>query len=111
MKYYIEAWKATPVWIGLSKEERAAYMAQLGPAIQQLGEQGVEIVSWCVNDADTYNRLDQDFFAIWKFPTDELAKSFEAMVEGAGWYTYFAQVNMKGSPSGPQDIIGMLINM
>lgn len=111
MKYYIEAWNARQAWLGLSQEERGAYIAQLGPAIQQLTEQGVEIITWAINDGDTDNRLGYDFFAVWKFPSDEMAKNFEGLVHGAGWYNYFDQVNMKGSPAGPQEVLGHIIGM
>lgn len=111
MKYYIEAWSAKQAWLDLSVEERAAYMGQVGPAIQQFLDQGVEIITWSDNDGDTYERLEYDFFAVWKFPTDELAKSFEELVTAAGWYNYFGQVNLKGSPGNPTDIIGKMINL
>ncbi|HTE01876.1 MAG TPA: DUF6616 family protein [Mucilaginibacter sp.] len=111
MKYYIEAWTPRQTWLDMSPEQRGAYMAQLGPAIQQLSEQGTEIISWGVNDDDTHNRLGFDFFAIWKFPNEELAKTFEGLVVDAGWYNYFEQVNIKGSPASPDDIIGKLIGM
>jgi hypothetical protein len=111
MKFYVEAWSAKQAWLDLSAEERGAYMGQVGPVIQQLMEQGVEIVSWSDNDTDTVERLGHDFFAVWKFPTDELAKSFEALVTGAGWYNYFTQVNLKGNAGGPEEIIGKMINM
>jgi hypothetical protein len=111
MKYYIEGWNAKQAWIDLGAEERGAYMAQLAPAIQQLIEQGVEIISWGANDADTDKRMGFDFFAIWKFPSDDIAKTFETMVAGAGWHNYFEQQNMKGNPATPQEVIGALISM
>ena len=111
MKFYVEVWSAKQAWLDLSIEDRGAYMAQVGPAIQQLLEQGVEIITWGENDTDTVERLGHDFFAVWKFPTDELAKSFEALVTGAGWYNYFDQLNLKGDAASPQDIIGKLINI
>jgi hypothetical protein len=52
-----------------------------------------------------------DFFAIWKFPSDEFAKTFETMVADAGWHNYFEQQNMKGNPASPQEVIGTLIGM
>ncbi|TSD64048.1 hypothetical protein FFF34_015965 [Inquilinus sp. KBS0705] len=111
MKFYIEIWKAKQAWLDLSIEQRGAYMAQLGPSIQQLAEQGVEIITWADNDADTFKRVDYDFFAIWKFPTDGLAKAFEDLVNGAGWYNYFDQLNIKGNAGGPEEIIGKMINL
>lgn len=108
---YIELWKAKQAWTDLPTEERGAYMTALGPAIQQLMENGTEIVSWGKNNDATFNKADYDFFAVWTFPTEEAAKSFETMVEGAGWYNYFDQVNAMGNTSTPQDVIGQLIAM
>jgi len=106
---YIELWKAKQEWINLSKEERGNYMTALGPAIQQLMEAGVQIVSWGTNEAATFSKADFDYFAVWTFPNEETAKGFEKMVEGAGWYNYFDQVNAMGNALSPQDVIANLI--
>jgi hypothetical protein len=111
MKMYVELWKAKTAWKDLSKEERGNYMNLLGPAIQQLLDYDVKIISWGVNDSSTFNRAGYDFFAVWTFPNDEAAQSFEKMVEGAGWYNYFEQVNAKGDSSTPQEVIGKMIDM
>jgi hypothetical protein len=106
---YIELWKAKQAWMDLSKEERGNYMNALGPAIQQLVENGVQIVSWGANDNSTFSKADYDYFAVWTFPNTEAAKSFEKLVEGAGWYNYFDQVNLMGTAGGPQEVIGKMI--
>ena len=106
---YIELWKAKEAWIHLSAEERSNYMAALGPAIQQLLESGVKIISWGSNEQATFNKVDYDYFAVWTFPDTNAASQFEKMVEGAGWHTYFDQVNAMGTAATPQDIIGQMI--
>ena len=106
---YIELWKAKQGWHDLSREERGNYMTALGPAIQQLLENGVQIVSWGTNEASTFSRADYDYFAVWTFPNAEAAQSFEKLVEGAGWYNYFDQVNVMGNAGSPQDVIGKMI--
>lgn len=111
MKTYIELWKAKSSWKNLSKEDRQSYMGQLGPAIQQLMENGVEIVNWGTNDSSTFKRADYDFFGVWRFPNVEMAHEFEKMVESVGWYDYFEQVNLMGDASAPQDIIPKMIDM
>lgn len=108
---YIELWKAKQAWLELSKEERGTYMTALGPAIQQLTENGVQIVSWGVTDASTFSKTDYDYFAVWTFPTIESAQGFEKLVESAGWYNYFDQVNAMGSAVSPQDVIGKMIEL
>ena len=100
---YIELWKSKQAWLDLSTEERGAYMTALGPAIQQLLDNGVQIVSWGANEASTFSKVDYDYFAVWTFPDTEAAQGFEKMVEGAGWYNYFDQVNAIGNSVTPQE--------
>jgi hypothetical protein len=108
---YIELWKAKQAWIDLSKEERGKYLTALGPAIQQLMESGVQIVSWGSNDTATFSKADYDYFAVWTFPDTPTAQQFETMVEGAGWYNYFDQVNAMGTSTSPQEVMGKMIEM
>lgn len=111
MVTYIELWKAKQTWEGMTKGEREDYMNSLGPAIQNLTEKGVEIVSWGVNDDSTFSRGDYDFFAVWTFPDEGAAKDFEKVVEGTGWYNYFDQVNIMGKTQRAQDVIRHMIEM
>ena len=111
MKSYIELWKAKAAWLDLSKEERGNFLSQLGPHIQNLANNGVEIISWGVNEDTTFNKAPYDFFAIWNMPNDEMVKEFENLVEGAGWYNYFEQVNACGVATTPKEVIGKLINI
>jgi hypothetical protein len=108
---YIELWKAKQAWLDMSKDERGKYMTALGPAIQGLVENGAQIVSWGNNEASTFCRGAYDYFAVWTFPNIETAKNFEKLVEGAGWYNYFDQVNVMGTAGGPQDVIGKMIEL
>lgn len=106
---YIELWKAKLAWTDLPKEERANYMAGLGPAIQQLLDNGVQIVSWGENESSTYSRIDYDYFAVWTFPDIEAAHSFQKLVVDVGWYNYFEQINAMGNATTPQEILGKMI--
>ncbi|MGZ3915017.1 MAG: DUF6616 family protein [Flavisolibacter sp.] len=106
---YVELWKAKQAWLDLPKEERGTYMNALGPAIQQLMENGAQILSWGTNEAATFTRAEYDYFAVWTFPNREAAQGFEKMVEGAGWYNYFDQVNVMGNAGSPQEVIGQMI--
>lgn len=108
---YIELWKSKQSWKDLSKEERGNYLTALGPAIQQLMESGVQIVSWGNNLAETFSKAAYDYFAVWSFPNVETAQNFEKMVEGAGWYNYFDQVNAMGNATSPQEVMGAMIDM
>ena len=106
---YIELWKAKQAWTDLSKEEKGNYLAAIGPAIQQLLESGVQIISWGNNLSSTFSKADYDYFAVWSFPDVEAAQNFEKIVEGAGWYTYFDQVNAMGNSVTPQEVMTTMI--
>lgn len=102
---YLELWNAKDAWKNLTKEEKGEYLAQIGPAIQQLTEMGIEIVTWSVNAEDTHHRADYKYFAVWKAPSVEAIKKFEEIVDGAGWHDYFDQVNLMGPQGTPEDVI------
>ncbi|ANE52663.1 DUF6616 family protein [Flavisolibacter tropicus] len=106
---YIELWKAKSTWNDLSKEERENYTNGLGPAIQKLLDNGVQIISWGANDTATVKKVGYDYFAVWSFPSEDAAREFEKMVESVGWHNYFDQVNASGMTTSPQEVIGQMI--
>lgn len=108
---YIELWQAKQSWVNLSMEDRSNYLTALGPAIQQLLTDGVQILSWGINDGSTFHRADFDYFAVWSFPDEKAAVNFEKMVEAAGWYNYFDQVNARGATGTPQDVMAHMMSL
>jgi hypothetical protein len=111
MKIFIEFWKAKEAWHQLSKEERGSYVAQIGPVMEDLVSKGVLIDAWGVNDDSSPYKANYDFFAITKLPSQELLENFQAIVEGAGWYNYFEQINMTGEDIGAEKVIGKMIDL
>jgi hypothetical protein len=108
---YIELWQAKQSWINLSAEERGNYLTALGPAIQQLLSDGAQIVSWGINDGTTFRRVDFDYFAVWSFTDEKAAIAFEKLVESAGWYNYFEQVNARGNAGSPQEVMAHMMSL
>ena len=111
MIYFIELWNAKPTWMALSPKERGQYMAQIGPHIQKLLEKGVKVLTWSDNDPKTSQKAAFDYFAIWTFPDQETANGFEELVEAAGWYNYFEQVNVMGRENTVENLIGQLVQL
>ena len=109
MKIFIELWKAKDTWKQLSLSERQAYVAQIGPVMEDLMKKGVVIEAWGINEDATPFASEYDFFAVTKLPSRELLSEFEAIVEGAGWYNYFDQVNVSGSAMTPEEVIGKMM--
>jgi len=111
MKIFIEFWKAKDVWHQLTKDERIAYVEKMGPVMEDLVSNGVTIDSWGLNSDTSPFKADYDFYAITKLPTQELLDSFQAVVEGSGWYNYFEQINVSGDDLGAETVIGKLIDL
>jgi haloalkane dehalogenase len=109
MKIFIELWKAKDAWKKLPLSERQTYVAQIGPVMEDLIKRGVVIEAWGINEDETPFASEYDFFAVTKLPSHELLTEFEAIVEGAGWYDYFDQVNVSGTAMTPEEVIGKML--
>src|SRR5690606_24978685 len=106
---FMEMWKPKEAWLKMSRTERQQYLGQLGPAIQSLLENGVEIITWSLNELATPLTTDHVYLGVYKFPSEALTVQFEQMVEQAGWYNYFDQTNAKGALNTPQAIMGHML--
>jgi hypothetical protein len=111
MKVFIELWNAKDAWKELSLKDRQDYMAQIGPVMEDMMSKGLEITAWGMNEDETGHKSEYDFFAVSKMPTDELLKEFQSIVEAAGWYNYFEQVNLSGSLMTPEEVIGKMLEL
>lgn len=111
MQCFIELWKAKDAWLALSKEARTEFVGQIGPAVQTLVDNRMEIVNWGVNDNASPYRGEYDFWSVMKFPDKAAVENFENIVEAAGWYTYFDQINISGNGTMPDEVIGRLIEL
>jgi len=111
MKVFIELWKAKGAWKALPLAERQAYAAQLGPVTQNFVDKGAVLEAWGMNTDETEYRAAYDLFAVTKFPSEALLKEFQDIVETAGWYAYFDQVNLSGSLMSPEEVVGNIIEI
>ena len=111
MKVFIELWKAKNAWKTLPVADRQEYVAQIGPVMQDLISKGAVIEAWGLNEDKTAYRAAYDFFAVTKFPSEALLKEFQAIVDAAGWYTYFEQVNLSGTLMTPEEVIGKMLEL
>ena len=89
MYIFVECWKARPDWLAFTPAGRGSYMAEPGKGIAELMKSGVEIVFWSMNDPGISNRGSYDSFAVWKFPTKDLADGFEQIVSPASFRVFF----------------------
>jgi len=111
MKIFIELWKAKDAWKKMPLSERQNYVGQIGPVMQDMISKGVVIEAWGLNEDTSVHNAGFDFFGVTKFPTPELLKEFETIVEGAGWYNYFEQVNISGTVMSPEEVIGKMLEI
>ncbi len=106
---FIELWSANENWKALDQELRADYLSKMKPSIPKFMEQGAEIIAWGHNDKIDDHRAPFDYYAIWTFPNQDLIVQFKDLLQGAGWYNYFDQVNICGDAHAPDPIIGHMI--
>lgn len=111
MKFFIEFWKAKATWHQLPIEKRVAYVTQMQPVMEELALKDVVMDAWGENTDTTMYKADFDFYAITKFPKQEVLESFQTVLEKAEWYTYFEQVNMSGTNLGMEAVIEKMINL
>ena len=111
MKVFIELWKAKDAWKVLPIADRQEYVAQIGPVMQDLISKGAVIEAWGLNEDETQYRAAYDFFAVTKFPSAALLNEFQEIVDAAGWYTYFEQVNLSGTLMTPEEVIGKILEL
>lgn len=49
------------------------------------------------------------FVAVWQMPSTAEVETFRAVVSGAGWYTYFDQINIASLLVPPEVVIERLV--
>ncbi len=111
MHLYVELWKAKSIWLALSDEARQRYIEGIGPKIEGLLKDGVDIVGFSLVDDDTPHRADYRYLAVWKMPSRALVEQFEASFEKGGFHDYFEQVNACGELVSPVAVFGHMIGL
>ena len=105
MYLYLELWKAKDEWRALTEVERETFVGGLAPSISKLTEQGVELIGFSFNDEDVIHRADFTYMAAWRMPSKDLALQMEHLVNDAGFYHYFEQINARGEVSPPETVL------
>jgi hypothetical protein len=108
MYVYVELWKPRPAWRALGAAERRTFIEGIGPSVGQLTNDGIELLAFAVNDADTEYRADFDWIAVWRMPTKELALVLERAVIDIGFHEYFEQVNARGAIVMPDAVLAAM---
>ena len=98
---FVEMYNYKQKWIKLSTPERRTFVETLGRALAELEAQGVEVLTYAVNDPDTDHRAPYDFFCVYRVPEVGLQRMFEDGIAASGWYDYFDQVNLSGAARTP----------
>jgi len=108
MLLYIELWNPRQKWLDMTPEERGAYMEKVGPVMQETMSWGLEMVGWSVCKGDSAG---YQYMAVWKIPDESIVHKLEEAVTQAGWHEYFEQVNSWGTLTGPDEVIGDMVQV
>lgn len=102
---FIELFNYKDAWRDLPQEQRDGYAQAVLGAISMQAASGIEVISWGFNDRATDQRAPYDFYCVYKTPSAEYQRQFEAEIGAAGWYDYFDQVNISGGLSTPEAVL------
>ena len=102
---FIELYNYRQSWHALPVDERRRFSALIQADAQGLIEHGVEVIGWGMNDPDTDRRAHWDFFCVYRVPSAEFQRAFEAKINSSKWYEYFEQVNVSGASLSPSALL------
>jgi haloalkane dehalogenase len=102
---FIELYSYRASWHALPAGERRRFADLILADAQGLTEHGVEVVGWGMSDPDTDRRAPWDFFCVYRVPSAEFQRAFEAKINSSKWYEYFEQVNVSGASLSPSALL------
>lgn len=112
MRSYIltEIWSAKPEWRNLPQQSRQDFFEnKVGPFIQQMVEQGAQIIACAINDNDGPERSPHTYMAIWDLPDKAFSDRLEQGAKALGFLDYFEQTNFSGSIIPPPEMNAHMI--
>lgn len=108
---YVEIWKPREKWLGMSAEERKAFISKMGENIGELQKKGVELLHFAIADENVPYRAPFRYIAVWAMPGAAAAEALEDDVEKAGFHDLFEQVNARGASISPEKIFADMIEV
>jgi hypothetical protein len=102
---FIELYNYRPGWKELSADDRQVFANTVANEVKGLAQHGVDVIAWGMNDQATAYRAPYDFYCVYKVPSAEFQRSFDAAVEASGWYNYFEQVCVSGKALTPEELL------
>ncbi|HWU63935.1 MAG TPA: DUF6616 family protein [Ensifer sp.] len=108
---FVELYNYRAGWKELSATDRKAFADKVANEVSGLAQHGVEVVAWGMNDRATAHRAPYDFFCVYKVPSAEFQRGFDAAVEASGWYNYFEQVCVSGKALTPHELLSANVTL
>lgn len=102
---FVELYSYRPSWLALSEAQRRDFTDGILGAVEGLTGQGVEVLGWGMNDPATDRRAPYDFFCVYRVPSAEFQRGFEAAIAGSGWHDHFDQVGISGGIVTPAALL------
>ena len=106
---FIELYKYRPAWIDLDPSGRDKFSDGIKKALVDLVANGVEVIGWGFNDLESDRRAPYDFYGVYKVPSFDFQRAFDAAVVGSGWHDLFEQVSVSGALVEPAEILAVNI--
>lgn len=109
MYLYVEMWNAKAEWLGLSDDERQAFMGNVDQWLNSVMGPDCEVYGACVNDGDTAPRAQYAYLVVWKLKDKSFVRTVADGTSRVGWYKYFDQVNVGGPQITADELVASLM--
>lgn len=96
-----QLWTPTSRWLALSEEERYEFLDDIASEVTDMTENGIEILGFAINDADTPGGDDYRYLAMWKLPDKDHLQRLEKITATADWSEYFDAITVRGELVDP----------
>ncbi|MBR0896734.1 hypothetical protein JQ616_17355 [Bradyrhizobium tropiciagri] len=102
---FVELYNYRRAWHALPVDQKRLFADHVLKEVEGLSQHGVEVIGWGMNDPNTDRRANYDFFCVYRVPSVEFQRAFEANISASKWHEYFEQVNISGASSAPSSLL------
>lgn len=111
MYLYIESWKAKPEWLALPHVDRIAFVEKVQSLLGSLVSDDLQLLGCVITDEDTPRHGGYQYVAVWNASDRDQVRRIEEGTKGIGWHDYFDQVNHGSAATGPEAVIGHMLEV
>jgi len=111
MYLYVETWNPKPAWLALSSDDRGTFIERVQGLLGSLISDDLQLLGCVISDDDTHQHGGYQYVAIWRASDRDQVCRIEDGTKKIGWHDYFEQVNHGSVETGPEAVLGHMLNL